>query len=98
MEIRCLVWLTREQVDGLSISIANALECQRSNTLLGIHNEIAVANQRYISSRIPSDALSRALGRNPADIPINLSVEEISLLMSLGAVSDQTKASIARAL
>lgn len=75
------VWLSRVHFDTVSRVIANLLsEHPGDPNLASLHDEIAIAEQRYAQASVKPIAMSKALGRKEGDIPLTLTAVEANFL------------------
>lgn len=80
--VRTKVWVTEDQVAVINRFVMSRIETDTSPELKAIHDEVAVATQRFQASTPLPSALSHALGRADGDVPLSLSVDEISYLLA----------------
>lgn len=86
------VWVSEAQLKTIAAAVANKLDHNRSDqTLRGLHDEIAVAKDRYEASTAHPRALSHALGRQANDVPLSLSIEEVAILITSPGVSEELR-------
>jgi len=93
------VWLSQAHLNEVSRAISNLVsESPGDAKLLALHDEIAVAGQRYAQASGKPGAMSKALGREEGDIPLTLTADEAECLYSALATSGSTAHSAREAL
>jgi hypothetical protein len=96
---RRLVWLHDHEAASLQASIANALDTPHHyETLSGVHDELAVARERHENSSIPHQNLAVALGKLKTDLPVWLSIPEMSEIITLENVDENIKNTLVKCL
>lgn len=89
------VWLTVEELDHLSHAVAQVVSSGHHvfgaddlQRLQDIHDEMAISVQKH-SDRSQHSLVARVLGRKVTDTPLELTVDDITILASLEFVSDE---------
>lgn len=86
------IWVNNKDLENATKVINNLIEVNPNNpTLQGLHDEIAVARVRFKEGVYKSTKILSALGKNKNDVPLNLSVEEISLLATSPLTTDSLR-------
>lgn len=80
------VWVSSRQLGEITSLIGESMgdsSLRKTDELVGVHNELAVARSRFNRCTEKPNAIRVALGRDSTDVPLSLEVEEILLLMEL---------------
>lgn len=77
------IWVTEQDFKSLVKTVNEIMEKHPGDHVItGLHDEIAVAKTRFKEGTYRSRSVSQALGREIDDVPLNLSVQEVAVLLS----------------
>lgn len=93
------IWLPEEALESLVSALGEELsENPTDTTVRALHDEAAVARQRFSSTTNHPEAVTKALGQTIGAIPLSLTLNEGSYLCSLVRIPTEVRQFVMKGL